>query len=516
MKAAMLLCVLSSSLSACAEPLTVDEVLAKVREGTGRAHLPAAGVRMTGTTEFLGLPEDCTLTMTGSGSFILEQSGKVPFTRAVGAKGPWMVDIGGEVRRLFLGDAEEARLLAAACTGCWMDSPACVPLDLSVDAAKGNENRLHLAFTLRDGVTHGDISIDTHTWRPAEWTMQAGSRTEVLTFIGDLMVDGAWLPRQIVEVGQEGATSTYTFTAATPAPAFFRSPYEPASLTPRDITFDPAVPAALESRRAKTGHALVKVLVDGKLGWFIFDTGAGGTVIDAAFADQVGLTPFGSVQAVGVGGAVTTTFVRPKAFTVGPATQAEALLTRLDLSRIAKAMGEKIDGVVGYNIMHRTIARLSTADGSVSLHDPAKFDDHGIRWYPLIVYDRHACLEASFEDHTGVFKLDTGAGTQPVSMHFPAVERFKLLEGRPLKDASAGGVGGNVKMKSGTLAWLEIGGRREENVPATFAIEPKGLFANPFTLGNLSLKQVGPRDLVFDYAGGRIAFPDRATAAPAK
>lgn len=513
---ALVAAVASMGMAAWGEPLTVQDVIAKVREGTGRAALlqnAAGGVQLRGKTEFLGMPEQCVLTMTPGGSYLLDQTGPIPQTRALGAKGPWRVDIGGETAMLALGEAESARLFGAACTGSWLDEKPAVALDLTLEESKTTENRVFLAFTLREGLTRGEIAVDRKTWRPAEWTMRAGPKSETLTFVGELMVEGAWLPREIIEYGREGSASTYTFESAGPSPQFFRSPYEPASLKPADVSFDAAVPGALESKRAKTGHALVKVLVEGRPGWFIFDTGAGTTVIDKAFAQAAGLKVFGSVQAVGVGGAVTTGFVRPKTLTVGPATQTDALLTELDLSAIGKAMGEKIDGVLGYNIMHRAIARLSTADGAVSLHDPAKFDDKGLVWFPLIVYDRHACVAGTFEGHEGVFTLDTGAGTQPVSMHFPTVERFKMLEGRETTDSSAGGVGGNVKMKAGKLAWLEIGGRREENVRATFAVEEKGVFGNPFTAGHLSIKQLGPRDVVFDYAGGRIAFPDRPAAA---
>lgn len=511
MKYGVALIAILSGAAASAEPMTTAEVLARVREGTGRAAFlekAAAGVQLRGKTTFLGMEETCTLTMTPAGSYVLEQSGPIPTTRALGSKGPWRMDIGGETAMLSLGEAESARLFGAACTGRWLDEGS--GLELAVEDARTTESRVHLSFRLKNGLTSGDISIDRATWRPAEWTMRAGAKTETLTFNGEHRVEGAWLPREVIQYGQDGDASTSTFETAGPSPQFFRSPYEPATLKAADVSFDAAAPAVLESRRAKTGHALVKVLVDGKPGWFIFDTGAGTTVIDKAFAASLELKTFGAVQAVGVGGAVTTGFVRPKMLRAGRATQRDALLAELDLSAIAKAMGEKIDGVLGYNIMHRTIARLSTGDGAVSLHDPATFDDRGLTWFPLIVYDRHACVAGTFEGHEGVFTLDTGAGTQPVTMHFPAVERFKMLEGRTVTDSRAGGVGGQVRTKAGRLEWLEVGGRREENVPAAFAVEEKGVFGNPFTVGHLSLKQLGPRDVVFDYAGGRIAFPDRA------
>ena len=48
-------------------------------------------------------------------------------------------------------------------------------------------------------------------------------------------------------------------------------------------------PAALETKRAASGHVMVRPLIDGKdHGWFIFDTGAGINVLDSSTADAIG------------------------------------------------------------------------------------------------------------------------------------------------------------------------------------------------------------------------------------
>lgn len=503
-------------MTACvsAGPPTATETLAKVGAATGWDHLKETapnGVRLSGETIFLGVKESATLMFDHRGSFLLDQQGKVPFAQAIGGAGPWMLDLGGEYRGLVLGEAEEVRIISEALSGRWIRPDSAFAF--TVDAEKSTDAEVWLACAFKEGAhaTTGRVRIDTATWKPVEWTISAGRETQTMTFHGSVALGEAWFPAEVSMAGV-GGSQTLTFTQASEAPTFIRSPYEPPrpiGSRPVDVRFDASAPALLESKRAKTGHALVKVIVDGRPGWFIFDTGAGMTVIDSAFADAAKLEPFAEVQAVGVGGAVASSFVRARSLTAGAATMTDPLMTRLDLSKIAAAMGEQIDGVLGYNLMHRAIVKLSTADGKVELFDPATFNETNITWHKLAIYERHACVEGAFEDHRGWFKLDTGAGMLPVSMHAPTVRALKLLDGRETTDSKAGGVGGNVKVKAGKLAWLEIGGRREENVDATFAIEDKGAFGDPFTFGNLSPKQIGPRDLIFDYAAGRIAYPAR-------
>jgi hypothetical protein len=132
-----------------------------------------------------------------------------------------------------------------------------------------------------------------------------------------------------------------------------------------------------------------------------------------------------------------------------------------------------------------------------------------MKWNKLAVDGRVACVEGSFEGHSGFFHLDTGAGASTVTMHVPAVERLKLLEGRETTPTASGGVGGMVTAKQGTLEWFEIGGHRMEKVSAVFATKGHGAFANPYTLGNIGGGLVRPFVLVFDYQRGRIAYVAR-------
>jgi Aspartyl protease len=93
-----------------------------------------------------------------------------------------------------------------------------------------------------------------------------------------------------VTLKQAGQTEIYPIESIRPAPAAPSSVYDFVTIRPDDTRFDPTVPPDLAIKRATTGHALVHPKVDGvELGWFIFDTGAAGTMIDPTAAAKLKL-----------------------------------------------------------------------------------------------------------------------------------------------------------------------------------------------------------------------------------
>src|SRR5205823_6585432 len=122
-----------------------------------------------------------------------------------------------------------------------------------------------------------------------------------------------------VSHGGDGVTHTVTVKEAEVVKASDTPPCRFEAKPPPGATFDPTQPAALEVKRAKTGHLLVHPRVHGQdIGWFILDSGAGLSVIDKAAADALGMEAFGHVPAVGVGGTTQARFRKGKEFRLGP------------------------------------------------------------------------------------------------------------------------------------------------------------------------------------------------------
>lgn len=103
-------------------------------------------------------------------------------------------------------------------------------------------------------------------------------------------------------------------------------------------------------------------------------------------------------------------------------------------------------------------------------------------WRDLLLHNPHACVQAGFEGREGLFKIDTGA---------------------------AGGVGGQVSTRAGVLERFELGGHEFRALPAGFALEKQGAFADAYVLGIVGGKRIEPFVLVFDYPEQRLGFAPR-------
>lgn len=488
-------------------PTDAADVLARVREAAGLGALAEHphGVRASGVAMIGGMSGDYEMFFDASGRSARRLSGPITIEGGYDGARAWVRDLAGEARVLSLGEDDDATVSDSIVTGSWL-SPAS-PFNFTLESA--SDDACVLSFTLDGSDTTGTIRIDADSWRPLEWTFTDGSVAQTVTLRGSVSGAGLSLPAIIEQTRGEGAVMRVELREVAPAGPESESRYVPDLSPPRDTRFDPSVPAALEVRKAPTGHLLVKPTVNGQdVGWFIFDTGAGANCIASHVVDRLALERFGEVPAVGVGGTTKTAFVRPASLTLGPATLENPLMVILDLKFLEPYMGVEVGGIVGYSFLARTVAELDLAMATIAIHDPAEFEHAALAWTPLTVADRVPCVQATFEDHTGWFRLDTGANST-VTLHAPVVKAHKLIESRETTDTSLGGVGGRVKARKGKLAWFDLGGHRMSDIEAEFATEPTGVFGDADTFGNIGTRLLAPFRLVFDYPNGRIAFIKR-------
>lgn len=487
------------------------DLLARVRASIGAdAPLPEGhAVVLEGTSGLLGMDSAVRVTITRDGGVLSSTEGVVPFQRCWNAPDVWRKDLGGEVTRLVFGERDETIVELALVSGDWT-TPGTLELSLN-PALQSPDTPWLLSYRMSEGRTTGEVRVDRATLRPVSASIVSGGRTRAVILEGELTLNGRWFPRSARVSAGGGEDTSFSFSSITSGPfdaralAFDHTP-------PRDTEYDASVPAALEVKKAKTGHLLVRPRINAKdSGWWIFDTGAGGGVIDSKEAVRLGLETFGSIPVSGMGGSMMSSMVRPESFTLGPVTYHSVYMTALDLSGIAKAMGEEIAGVVGYNLMHRAIVRLDMHTPRVELLDGATFKGENLPWQTMWVYERHPAVEATVEGVTGPFKLDSGAGAMTVFMHSRAVVDMKLLS-RESKDSVSGGVGGMKPIKTGSLAEFAIAGKAYQDLKASFSLAADGPTADPYTLGTLGGGVLRDFDLVLDYRGGRIAFVERLAA----
>jgi hypothetical protein len=487
--AALLINVMVSGASA-------SELLDGARQAT--EGLRASGLQLTGASEFLGAPGEYTLTLAPDGRFEWDIRGELSQLQTYDGESYWERDWQGVVRELVLGERDFTMLGVALLNGQWAAEDG--PLEFTESPTSGDT----LPFRMRDGLLEGSITLNDERL-PARVTTMTPGATYTLEYL-EYETAPAPHPTLIKVTTPAGDVTTLRVDSAN-VPAATTTFARPIPDVDRISWSDAEGPVALEFKQAPTGHHLVKALVNGKdYGWFIFDSGAGATVLTPRIIEAERLPTIGSLHLGGVGGAVLSDLVRADTLTVGPLTLRDTVLVTMDLSFLDAHFGVPVAGIVGYDVLAWSAVEIDFDAPSISIMKTSPAID---TWVDALTADRLPCVSATAEGHTGIYRLDTGAAQETVSFHAPAVERLDMLDDRETTERTSGGVGGRVPMRVGKIASFTVAGHEWLDLPATFATQSVGAFGDPYTDGNIGGVLLKRWNLVFDYPNGRIGFVNR-------
>ena len=149
---------------------------------------------------------------------------------------------------------------------------------------------------------------------------------------------------------------------------------------------------------------------------FVLDSGAGRMVLDRAVADELGLVREGSGYVMGAGeGALRVEYVRDVTLTLPGLTSGGHELAALDLAPLAKTVGGRVDGVIGYQVFERTVVEIDYPGGRVTFRAPERFTYQGAgAELPIDIERRWPFVRAELvlEDGTVIadrFLVDSGS-----------------------------------------------------------------------------------------------------------
>lgn len=494
---------------------TAEEALARVRAAVGYERLAAQtnGVTTEGTARVRGLDTTFKFLFAPGGEFRNETTGPLGTVTGFDGATGWEVDWSGMPRRLEFQDLEAAQFGAWVHSERWLAPSG--PFAVTLDASKSDDKQVALGLALKGGLVEATVYVERATWLPKRVTRRIPAGEEVLELSDYREVLGFRFPHRYTR-GVAGITNVFETRAVAAASPAARALFAPVRTRPDDARWDASKPARIEARRTRSGHMLVRPLVNGKdVGWFVLDSGAGGMVIDPTAADRLGLSALGEMIAVGAVGLTKTRFRQVETFELGPLTVRGLRFMELDLAFLDRAFGVDVGGICGRDLFERAAVEVVIAAESVALHDPARFRLEGAAWQELFFSGRNPAVRARFEgDREALFKLDTGSD-RTVSFHAPAVERHGLLAGRKTSVSHATGVGGSQASREGRLAWFELAGQRFESPEVEFSAAREGAFSDAYTAGNIGAGFLREFRIVFDYANKRIAFERLRVAKPA-
>jgi len=256
--------------------------------------------------------------------------------------------------------------------------------------------------------------------------------------------------------------------------------------------------------------------------WFVLDTGASLTIIDAERAKLSGIKFSIVGKAEGAGGSpVDAGLAKDISFSL-PGLDFQARQTGIiSLSDLNRYTGRTVDGVLGHNFFSRFVVEIDYATRLINLYDPKSFQYSGSgESVPIELKDSGAAVRARLAlagraPIDGNFRIDTG-GSHALILHTPFVKAQNILQSVPKTIAApAAGVGGETAVRLGRIQSLQLGRFTLDKPVTSFAQSTKGALANKDLTGNIGGGILRRFKVIFDYQNKRMILePNGKIAEP--
>ena len=339
---------------------------------------------------------------------------------------------------------------------------------------------------------------------------------ETISFIGNLRNGSIEIPQEIkFDIGFP--LSSYSFKSVEKnlkSDNWFEKPDYRAV----GVSYNSEIPPKIEIRKTASGNLFIKPRINGhEVGWFLFDTGAGISLIEEEAIKGFNFPVVGKQIIGGIGGrlmekeVITVDNISLGSLTIDKLNfiKSEKTLDEIRNSKASKILGEPVMGVLGWDILLRSIVEMDMHNGTITINNPANYELDKKYVEKLFLHWNVPYVMATFEGNKkGYFLIDSGAGNKGPIFHSMAVDRLDLLNNRKTKSGKVIGAGGEADVEIGMLEWIQVGGHRTNNITSIFLRGDDGE-ADLFTSGFLGGKVIQSQIIVFDYAHNEIGFIPR-------
>ena len=274
-----------------------------------------------------------------------------------------------------------------------------------------------------------------------------------------------------------------------------------------------SVPAAYVAQVAYA-HA---DLGDGEARWFLIDTGANRSALDAGVARDLALPDQGRTLVEGTAGVVETSSTIIARFRMG-ALDTALSPTVSDLSGLAGPNGEPVAGILGSDAFGDRVVTFDFARGRIAfVQGGADMAADCGRTAPMTDDNGIPRLVGELDGRPVALRYDSGAGlfdSPHLWINLSQPQFAAALNGAPpsppVQSLSAAGVGGQITLPVHLGRTFRLGGI--EWTEPRLIIQPRtGYFARPEAVGFLGNAAFRPFGLVIvDYPGGRLIVPPEA------
>ena len=312
--------------------------------------------------------------------------------------------------------------------------------------------------------------------------------------------------RQENEIAPIGQKQTVQITKYESNIAIDPALFEPPGEDVKDFQFTNGVSAENIPFKYIGEHMFLDVTVNCDKRLWVLDTGASVTVIDSAYAAQIGLESAGSIKASGAGQTVEASFVKLPPFSIPGIQFNEQQVASISLSGLFKRAGLDVVGVLGYDFLSRFVTGVDYAGKTLSFYDPAAYVYKGNgKVVDAPLKDNLFMVPMSVDGkYSGLWSLDLGAsGT---SFFYGFADENQIL-GRPGVDGVAGGAGGYFTVRASRYGQVDIAGYTLSNQVISAPLEKtSGALGSKEGTGNIGNDILRHLVLYLDYKDQRVIF----------
>jgi predicted aspartyl protease len=240
---------------------------------------------------------------------------------------------------------------------------------------------------------------------------------------------------------------------------------------------------------------------------FLFDSGAGGTLIAKNVADSLGFKSNVTRKNVGVSGEHKVGVIKGVKLAVGDEVLGNITALSTDMPFEEMDDGKKVHGIIGFPILSRYVVEVNYANDLLLFYNQNSYEYKGNgQAVPIEIQSNLPVAKANITMYNGVaiegvFLIDTGARSDLI-ISSPTVVKYEMAEN--IGDyytirIKIGSSQKRIKLRYGRVQNLEFAGQNFSNVPVALSSESRGVLSMPELNGIIGNRLLKKFNIVFDY-----------------
>jgi hypothetical protein len=256
---------------------------------------------------------------------------------------------------------------------------------------------------------------------------------------------------------------------------------------------------------------------------FVFDTGASTVVLDETTAEEIGVQANYQQPAEGAGGTKMYNIALSQKFHIGNITLKDAHTVLVDLERLSKRGGTRIDGIIGANIMKEYVTQIDFDQKEIHLYKSVEAiqDKDGYTAVDAVIdYTNIPEIDLEFtlendQKFKGNFLFDSGANmTFLLNTPFAKAKKIESLLSKTIEN-KAEGLTTSSQFKIGKAAGLQLDTFSFGEMPMDISNSTSGVMAAGEYAGIVGIKVISRFNCILDYKHKKIYFKPNKTYADA-